>query len=284
MADINHVITLGIGTPGGIKHFILLGLSPSVSEPTVSVFDTVTVSEETALLLTRLASLSDTVTVSENVADLLLSHFVATSETVTVTEALSVTQVFTSSSVDTITVSESISNLLAMFATTSDTVTVAEALTNTLTVNAVTSDTVTVSETAAVTFIIDVSVFDTVTISEAASFATSIGFTVIDTVMLSDALTEPLTWTIRIGATPIEGVKVWLSFADPYTAANLVRDSIKHTDAAGQVSYDIEFNLTMYGWRDHQSITFPDPWVFRFSTTNGRWETYSGGVWSAWTP
>jgi len=28
MADINHVISLGIGTPADIKHFILVGLSP----------------------------------------------------------------------------------------------------------------------------------------------------------------------------------------------------------------------------------------------------------------
>lgn len=29
MADINHTITLGIGTPGDIAHFTLVGLSPS---------------------------------------------------------------------------------------------------------------------------------------------------------------------------------------------------------------------------------------------------------------
>jgi hypothetical protein len=29
MSDVNHVITLGIGTPGDIKHFVLFGLSPS---------------------------------------------------------------------------------------------------------------------------------------------------------------------------------------------------------------------------------------------------------------
>lgn len=28
MADIHHVITLGIGTPADIPHFILVGLSP----------------------------------------------------------------------------------------------------------------------------------------------------------------------------------------------------------------------------------------------------------------
>jgi hypothetical protein len=29
MANVNHVITLGIGTPGDIRHFTLFGLSPS---------------------------------------------------------------------------------------------------------------------------------------------------------------------------------------------------------------------------------------------------------------
>lgn len=29
MADINQVITLGLGTPGDIPHFILFGLSPT---------------------------------------------------------------------------------------------------------------------------------------------------------------------------------------------------------------------------------------------------------------
>lgn len=31
MADINHVVTLGIGTPGDIEHFILLGLNGATS-------------------------------------------------------------------------------------------------------------------------------------------------------------------------------------------------------------------------------------------------------------
>ena len=33
MADINEIITLGIGTPSDIKHFILLGLNGSSSPP-----------------------------------------------------------------------------------------------------------------------------------------------------------------------------------------------------------------------------------------------------------
>ena len=31
MADINHVITLGVGTPGDIARFILLGLNPQTA-------------------------------------------------------------------------------------------------------------------------------------------------------------------------------------------------------------------------------------------------------------
>jgi hypothetical protein len=34
VADINEVITLGIGTPASIKHFILVGLSPGVGTTT----------------------------------------------------------------------------------------------------------------------------------------------------------------------------------------------------------------------------------------------------------
>jgi hypothetical protein len=33
MADINEVITLGIGTPSDIPHFVLVGLSPNPSGP-----------------------------------------------------------------------------------------------------------------------------------------------------------------------------------------------------------------------------------------------------------
>jgi hypothetical protein len=33
MADINQVITLGIGTPADIKHFILLGLNVGAETP-----------------------------------------------------------------------------------------------------------------------------------------------------------------------------------------------------------------------------------------------------------
>ena len=33
MADINHIITLGIGTPGDIKHFILFGLNIGGANP-----------------------------------------------------------------------------------------------------------------------------------------------------------------------------------------------------------------------------------------------------------
>lgn len=34
MPDINEIITLGIGTPSDIPHFILFGLSPSQQPPT----------------------------------------------------------------------------------------------------------------------------------------------------------------------------------------------------------------------------------------------------------
>lgn len=37
MADINEIITLGIGTPSDIPHFILLGLSPGSVVPIVVV-------------------------------------------------------------------------------------------------------------------------------------------------------------------------------------------------------------------------------------------------------
>lgn len=33
MADINQIITMGIGTPADIPHFVLLGLSPNASPP-----------------------------------------------------------------------------------------------------------------------------------------------------------------------------------------------------------------------------------------------------------
>lgn len=33
MADINHLITLGIGTPGDVEHFILFGLSGVETPP-----------------------------------------------------------------------------------------------------------------------------------------------------------------------------------------------------------------------------------------------------------
>lgn len=38
MADINQVITLGIGTPSSIKHFILLGLTPFAPEPIINTW------------------------------------------------------------------------------------------------------------------------------------------------------------------------------------------------------------------------------------------------------
>lgn len=37
MADINQIITLGIGTPADIEHFILIGLSVSVDSDTITV-------------------------------------------------------------------------------------------------------------------------------------------------------------------------------------------------------------------------------------------------------
>ncbi len=38
--DINQVITLGIGTPADIPHFILFGLSPNSNPPPVTGNDT----------------------------------------------------------------------------------------------------------------------------------------------------------------------------------------------------------------------------------------------------
>ena len=37
MADINQVITLGIGTPGDIEHFILVGLNAGDAAPAADV-------------------------------------------------------------------------------------------------------------------------------------------------------------------------------------------------------------------------------------------------------
>jgi len=35
MADVDQVITLGIGTPSDLAHFVLVGLSPSTAPPVV---------------------------------------------------------------------------------------------------------------------------------------------------------------------------------------------------------------------------------------------------------
>jgi hypothetical protein len=93
-----------------------------------------------------------------------------------------------------------------------------------------------------------------------------------------------LTWTIRAGATPIVGVKVWLSSADIYTAQNIVPGSILHTDALGTVSYSLQADVTYYGWRDHPRYTWTDPWQFRFSSANNRWEYFNGTAYVEWTP
>lgn len=332
----------------------------------INVVDAVTASESPAVLLTNLVTTSDTVTTSEAIATLLMMVPDVITDTVTVSEDLSVTQVFTRSASDTITVNESLSNLLAhfvsvsetatatetiptlltQFATVVDVVTPSESVQTLLAMSGVVSDSVTVSETtsnllahvAAITETVAVdefvttivvsviSVVDAVTIEEPTNLlkamdvvvannvaiietiavggvhyltstfdvlvvtdALSTGLTlagamVLDTIAVGDAITEPLTWTIRAGVTPLEGVKVWLSYADPYTANNLVRDSIKTTNAAGQVSYDLDFDQVYYGWRDSQAYTFPDPFRFRYSSANSRWEQWNGSAYVVWNP
>lgn len=92
-----------------------------------------------------------------------------------------------------------------------------------------------------------------------------------------------LQWTIKSGATPISGVKVWISTDDPFTAQNLV-GTIQDCNGSGVVTYTLSQDVTYYGWRDHPTYTFADPWVFRYSSSNARWETYDGTNWVEWTP
>lgn len=248
------------------------------------ISDTVTVSENVAAIQTMLANLVDTVTVTESVTNL-RTVFASSTENVTVTEAIAAVQTFTASTSDSVTVTESSSVLLALFlGGLSDNVTLTESVANLLSQFGSVTDTVTVTDSPNSALLFDVATFDTITLSESTAFGLSMGFTIIDTVTVTDALTEPLTWTIRAGATALSGVKVWLSTADPYTASNLVRDSIKTTDASGQVSYDIEFNQIYFGWRDSRSHTFPDPFRFRYNTTTSRWEQWNGSAYVEWTP
>lgn len=48
MADINQIITVGIGTPADIPHFILVGLSPSEVASTGVVRDQITLGTKLA--------------------------------------------------------------------------------------------------------------------------------------------------------------------------------------------------------------------------------------------
>ena len=93
-----------------------------------------------------------------------------------------------------------------------------------------------------------------------------------------------LTWTIKTGTTPIEGVKVWLSSADPATPQNLITDSIQDTNASGIVQYTLSPDVVYRGWRLSDRYTFDDPNVFRFSTANARWERLVDGTYVEWSP
>ncbi len=252
----------------------------------VATSDTVTLSESVANLLTILPGLvSDTVTVSET-SNLLLSHFAIAVDTVTVSEAFLVTVVHLAAVSDSVTVSDSGTITLNFTADLriTDTITISETVALLWSAFVNVSDTVTASETVGSALVFEVTTFDAVTLTELAANSIDIGVSVVDTITLTDRLTETLTWTIRTGATAIEGVKVWLSTADPFTASNLVRDSIKTTDSSGQVSYALDFDQIYYGWRDHPIYTFPDPWKFRYNTVAGTWQQHNGTAWVTWTP
>lgn len=251
---------------------------------TASVIETVTVSESVANRLSMFVSTTDSTTVSETVSNLLTRTNTVT-DTVTVSEIVSSLLVKFVATTDTVTVSETVSKLLTQTNTVSDTVTISESVANLLARFASVTDTVTVTDPVVVASVIDVSVFDSVSLSEFTAFSFGIGLVVFDTVTITDALTEPLTWTIKDDdLNVLENVKVWLSFGDPYSVHNLVRDSIKFTNASGQVSYAIEWNVIYYGWRQLDGYGFTDPWVFRYNTTTMRWENYANGTWSLWNP
>ena len=258
-------------------------VSVAAASLSASVVDTVTVSEDVSNLLTMLRTVTDTVTVTETIS-VLEAMMQAVTDTVTVSENVANLLSHFGSVTDTVTVSETLAKLLTQTTATADTVALSESLANAVDAFVTTIDTVAVTESASLAMLFLATTFDAVTLSESQAFAREMSAFVIDTVTLTDALTEPLTWTIRAGATALEGVKVWLSYADPYTANNLVRDSIKTTNSSGQVSYDIDFDVVYFGWRDAQAYTFPDPFRFRYSSANSRWEQWDGSAYVEWTP
>lgn len=254
-------IVLDVSDSVGVTESVVIG----TGFLSVETFDAVSASESLAELLTLLpAGLSDAVTVTES-ALLLVTMFVSLNDAATISENVGMTQVFDSSVFDAATVSESIQNLLTMFVSANEVATLTESI----------------SATGDFTWL--ALVVDNISITDVATFASGLLVFVYDTVTMSDATFEPLIWTIESGATPLEGVKVWLSTGNPYTPANMVGGA-QFTNSNGQVTFYLDFDVVYYGWRQSAAFGFPDPWQFRYSSVNARWETYSSGVWIEWTP
>lgn len=176
-------------------------------------------------------SVSQSVTVSETVTKMVQSYVNAT-QSITVSEAVNVAQTYNTSVSDTVTLTEAISVLQVYNIAATDTVTITETVTKDLTVAVSASDTVTVSESNTPLVVSLVSASQSVTVSEAVNVALTHNTSVSESIAVSEATAQILISLVAVSdsitVTEAQTVSVESTVSD-YTVS--VSDSITVSEA-----------------------------------------------------
>lgn len=261
MANIHQMISLGIGSPSDIPHFVLFGLSLPVSEPTVSVFDTVSLSESSNWLLTLLPdSLSEAVTVTEGVANL-LSQATTTTDTVVVSETSArILSSFLAIS-DSVLSSDSTTFQVSHLASVSSGVALSEAVANLLSTVLAASDSVTVTESTSGQLAFLTSVSSDIVLTESVSNLLSMTSGIFETVTVQETVAQFVGWVADLSETIIltDAAGVTVALAASAFDAVLLADA---TYSGLESSLTVIDTLTVT-----DAITEPLTWTIRAGGT-----------------
>lgn len=158
-----------------------------VANPSISISDTITLSESIKLDLSYTINTSDTITTSENLV-LLRQSFITASDQIVLTENFVLLSIANRSTSDTVSMAENITLLItSLFITTSDSITLAESLVTSGTPLIAQSDTLTMTEATQIQGIVSITVVDAMAITDVPSFP-GIPSSVSDIASLSESL------------------------------------------------------------------------------------------------
>lgn len=229
----------------------------------LSVTDAITVTDDLALLLVSLVNINNTVTVTEQVSLVVSAPGASASDTVTVTEQVALlVSVAAGPVTDTVTVTESVTVRIASLISVSDAVTVTESVAALSASNINVTDTATVTDTPILSFGSNISVTDSASVVD----AVTINIPIPGTVNVSDsaAVFESVALVIGTNISVTDAITVTdtpvVSIVSVTGAAVNVTDAVTITEALQVAIGDHRVSVT-------DTVTVTDTPILQISNT-----------------